>query len=107
MIGANAQLALSFDFEPPRSTRRKPLQSDRRKPRQLGEPYHPFDAELARGIILEQLCKAGGEWVGKRRILRACGMHPADVANLVMRMEGEGAVEVGQKFWPRDQYRIA
>ena len=101
-----SQLAFSFDLEPPQTRRHKPRQPDSRKPRQLGEPYYLFDAELARSIILEQLRKVGGEWVGKRRIFRACGMHPTDVAILVSRMEDEGVVEIGQRFWPSDQYRI-
>lgn len=101
-----SQLAFSFDIEPPQSERRKPSKTGKLKPRSLGEPYYPFDAELARQTILEQLRKAGGEWVGKRRIFRGCGMHPTDVAILVSRMEDEGVVEIGQRFWPRDKYRI-
>lgn len=76
------------------------------QPRKLGEPYYPFGADQARQTILEQLRKASGGWVGKRRIFRACGMHPTDVAILVLRMEDEAVVESGQKFWPSDQYRI-
>lgn len=102
---AASQLELCFDFEPlPVQRKHQPI--DRRRSHRLGEPYHPFDADLARSIILEQLRKAGGEWVGKRRIFRACGMHSTYVATLVSRMEDEGAVEIGEKFWPRDQYRI-
>lgn len=101
-----SQLAFSFDLEPPQPERRKPSNTGRLKPRSLGDPYYPFDAELARQTILEQLRKAGGEWVGKRRVFRACGMPPSDVATLVSRMEVEGIVERGQKFWPSDQYRI-
>ncbi|SEI98139.1 hypothetical protein SAMN04244579_02677 [Azotobacter beijerinckii] len=104
---AAEQLALCLDFEPVRAERRKPRAQDRRKPRQLGEPYYPFDADLARQTILDQLRKAGGEWVSKSRIFRACGMHPGDVAALAWRMADDGMVEIGQKFWPYDRYRIA
>ncbi|ASL26211.1 hypothetical protein [Azotobacter chroococcum] len=101
------QLALCLEVEPPRAERRKPQPPDRRKPRQLGDPYYPFDADLASQTILEQLRKSGGEWVSKHRIFRACGMPPSDVAALVLRMEDDGVVETGQKFWPHDRYRIA
>lgn len=104
MTGTN-QLALCFDFEPlPVQRQHKP--TARQRPRRPGEPYYPFNAELARSIILKQLREAGGDWVGKRQIFRACGMHPTDVAILVSHMEDEGLVEIGQKFWPSDQYRI-
>lgn len=101
------QLALCLEVDPPRAERRKPQPPDRRKPRQLGEPYYPFDADLASQTILEQLRKSGGEWVSKNQIFRACGMHPSDVAALAWRMADDGLVEIGQKFWPYDQYRIA
>lgn len=101
------QLALCLEVEPPRAERRKQRPQDRRNPRQLGDPYYPFDADLASQTILEQLRKSGGEWVSKRQIFRACEMPPSDVAALVLQMEDDGVVETGQEFWPHDRYRIA
>lgn len=88
------QLAFSFDIEPPRAEPRAARQLPaRRTHRQLGEPYCPFDAELASRTILEQLLKAGGEWVRRRALRRATGMHPQDVGPVIAGLVHDGVIE--------------
>lgn len=82
---ATSQLALCFDFEPP--------QTKRRKPRQLGAPYHPFDDAEARRTILECLHKAGGEWVRRRKLHRATGMHPQHTGGVIDDLVRGGTIE--------------
>ena len=104
-----SQLAFCFDIEVPPSpvVRRSPVKAGRKMSRQLGEPYYPFNAAVARKTILERLRLGAGEWVNKRRIFEACGMPPSDVVALVRRMKAEGLVQIGEKYWPGDRYRIS
>lgn len=88
-----SQLAFSFDIEASPVERRPPIKIDRKKPRQPGDPYCPFDAELARQTILEQLRKAGGEWVRRRALRRATGMHPQDVGPVIAELVHASVIE--------------
>ena len=85
MSTTDMQLALNFDAEP--------LRPERRKLRQLGDPYYQFDAGQARQTILEQLRKAGGEWVRRRALRRATGMRPQDVGLVIAGLVNAGVLE--------------
>ncbi|HAW60900.1 MAG TPA: hypothetical protein DCX26_01015 [Pseudomonas sp.] len=56
-------------------------------------PYLPFDPAAARKIILEQLHRAGGEWVRRMAIRRATGMRPSEVASLLDDLARTGLIE--------------
>lgn len=88
-----SQLAFSFDIEAAPVERRPPSKIDRKKPRLLGEPYCPFDAELASQTILEQLRKAGGEWVRRRALMRATGMRPQGVGPVIAELVHASVIE--------------
>lgn len=93
MMSAELQLSLCFDSERQRPRPRKPAAAAQRGPRQPGDPYHPFDAELAHRILLEQLHKAGGGWVRSMVLNRATGMHPSDVRRVKEDLERAGLIE--------------
>lgn len=56
-------------------------------------PYLPFDPGAARNIILEQLRRAGGEWVRRMVIRRATGMRPSEVASVLNDLASTGLIE--------------
>lgn len=56
-------------------------------------PYRPFDAVIARGVILEQLRRAGGKWVRRMALRRATGMRPSEVGSVLHKLASTGLVE--------------
>ncbi len=88
-----SQLAFSFDIEASPAERRAPGRQGRRMPRQLGDPYYPFDAGIARQAILDALSEAGGEWVRRRALHRATGMHPQHGGVVINALVCEGLIE--------------
>lgn len=88
-----SQLAFSFDIEADQIERRPPSKIDRKKPRQTGDPYHPFDAGLARQTILEPLRNAGGQWVRRMTLHRATGMRPHEVGRVLAELVSTGVIE--------------
>lgn len=88
-----SQLAFSFDIEAPPAERRAPGRQGRRTPRQMGDPYYPFDAGIARQAILDALSEAGGEWVRRRALHRATGMHPQYGGTVINALAREGLIE--------------
>ncbi len=61
-------------------------------------PYLPYDPGAARKIILEQLRRAGGQWVRRMAIRRATGMRPSEVASLLDNLARTGLIEFTEKM---------
>lgn len=57
------------------------------------DPYRPFDAIAARGIILARLKLCAGGWVRHRALSRATGMRPAFVRRLLSELCTDGLIE--------------
>lgn len=94
-----SQLAFSFDIEAPPVERRAPGRQGRRTPRRLGDPYYPPDADLARQAVLDALRKAGGEWVRRRALHRATGMHPQYGGAVINTLVREGLIEEADFYY--------
>lgn len=55
--------------------------------------YLPFDPAAARKIIVEQLRRAGGDWVRRMALRRATGMRPSEVASVLNDLASTGLIE--------------
>lgn len=77
-----------------------------RSRKKLGKHYRGFDEVQAAQIIMDELHAKRGEWVSKRILFDLTWMHPKGVGKVLHELERSEKIEVGQRYWPMDRYRI-